>query len=159
MATITLHKNLDAFRSEWEFVRKLTLDLLNALTETDMVFTPGEGVGSFWKHFRHMGAVQECYMESLTTGKIQWDHNKRYHGGMSIQALASYLHTLDTELWNKLKDINWEGRINWGTNDRPSVYAHLMRMYSHEILHHGSWVVYMRLLGKPFPVSWEFWGV
>jgi len=34
-----------------------------------------------------------------------------------------------------------------------------MRMLAHEILHHGQWILYARLLKKQFPPGWKAWGV
>lgn len=34
-----------------------------------------------------------------------------------------------------------------------------MRLLSHEVLHHGQWIVQMRLLNRPFPESWGVWGL
>jgi hypothetical protein len=48
--------------------------------------------------------------------------------------------------------IGWDGK-------EVGVFQHLMRMASHEILHHGQWILYDRLMEKKLPLSWKAWGV
>jgi len=150
---------LDAFRRYWSFVRGLSLTLLGCLTNSELSYTPGASLGPFWKQFRHVGGVQECYMEALTTGKIRFAYqDKHYHGGTSKDALLTYLQALDEELLELLQRVDWSQSIDWDS-DSPDVYEHLMRLVRHEVLHHGEWIVYIRLMRKDFPESWEAYGV
>ena len=88
--------DLDLFKSEWKFTRRLTLELLDSLTDAELSQTPSRELGPFWKQFRHVGRLQECYMEALNTKKIKFDYrNKRYRGGCSKNALKAYLRALD----------------------------------------------------------------
>jgi uncharacterized damage-inducible protein DinB len=48
--------------------------------------------------------------------------------------------------------------IDW-FGEPKSVGEHLMCLADHELLHHGQWIVYRRLLGGAFPKSWDQWGV
>jgi DinB superfamily len=52
---------LDLFKNEWVFTRSLTLDLLDSLTDAELAKSPSPRVGPFWKQFRHVGRLQECY--------------------------------------------------------------------------------------------------
>ena len=82
--------DLDLFKSEWKFTRGLTLELLDSLTDAELAEAPGPDVGPFWKQFRHVGRLQECYQEALNSKKIRFDYkNKRYRGGCSKNALKS----------------------------------------------------------------------
>ena len=56
--------DLDLFKSEWNFTRKLTLELLDSLTDVELSKSPGGDLGPFWKQFRHVGRLQECYVEA-----------------------------------------------------------------------------------------------
>ena len=76
--------DLDLFKSEWKFTRGLTLELLDSLTDAELAETPNPDVGPFWKQFRHVGRLQECFQEALNRRKIRFDYqNKRYRGGCS----------------------------------------------------------------------------
>ena len=151
---------LQAFRGSWSPMRELTLDLLADLSPGDLLFSPGPGLGPFWKQFRHMGGVQECYLEALRTGRVRFAYaDKRYHGGADREALLAYLRSLDEEMFALLVGIDWARSIAWGATDAPEVAGHLQRLVEHEILHHGEWVVYARLLGRRLPASWGLWGL
>jgi DinB superfamily len=137
----------------------LTLELLDSLTDTELSQTPSPELGPFWKQFRHVGRLQECYMEALNTKKIKFDYrNKRYRGGCSKNALKAYLRALDRELVQAFGGIDLNATIEW-EGEMASVFQHLMRMLAHEILHHGQWIVYARLMEKQLPPGWKAWGV
>ena len=151
---------LRAFQDAWHPMRRLTLDLLASLTPAELLFSPGPGLGPFWKQFRHMGAVQECYLEALATGRVHFTHaGRRYQGGADGEALGAYLRGLDQEMFAALAEVEWGRTIDWGPGDAPDVATHMHRLVEHEILHHGQWVAYVRLLGRPFPRSWGLWGL
>jgi uncharacterized damage-inducible protein DinB len=151
--------DFDLFKGEWKFTRGLTLELLDSLTDAELGETPGPGVGPFWKQFRHVGRLQECYMEALNTKKIKFDYsNKRYRSGCSKNALKAYLRALDRELVQAIERVDWNATIEW-EGGRVAVFQHLMRMLAHETLHHGQWILYARLLEKSLPSGWKAWGV
>jgi uncharacterized damage-inducible protein DinB len=151
--------DLDLFKREWTFIRGLTFELLGSLTDAELSEAPGPDLGSFWKQFRHVGRIQECYQEALNTKKISFDYgNKRYRGGCSKNALRAYLRALDRELVQAVERVDWNATIDW-YGDRVGVFQHLMRMLGHEILHHGQWIIYARLIGKTLPPGWKAWGV
>lgn len=151
--------DLDIFKSEWAFTRGLTLDLLDSLTDADLSEAPGLDLGPFWKQFRHVGRLQECYQEALSTKEVRFDYeNKRYRGGCSKGTLKNYLQELDGELSKAIEQMDRNMTIGWDGKE-VGVFQHLMRMASHEILHHGQWILYDRLMEKKLPLSWKAWGV
>ncbi len=125
--------DLDLFKSEWKFTRGLTLELLDSLTDAELGETPGPGLGPFWKQFRHVGRLQECYQEALNS------------------------RALDRELVQAVERVDWNATIEW-EGEMASVFQHLMRMLAHETLHHGQWIIYARLTGKTLPPGWKAWG-
>ena len=149
----------ELFKNEWTFTRGLTLELLDSLTDTELAYAPATGLGPFWKQFRHVGRLQECYQEALNTKKITFDYgNKRYRAGCSQDGLRIYLQQLDQELLQAVGKLDWNMSIEW-EGETATVFQHLMRMLAHEILHHGQWILYARLMGKKMPPSWKAWGV
>lgn len=149
----------NAFRSAWSFTRSLTTDLLDEMSESDLLFLPGPQLGAFWKQFRHVGRVQECYIEALSTRSIDFTPaGKSYDQGPSKQWLQAYLKRLDDGLFELIDEIDWESDVDW-FGEKVNVFEHMMRMESHETLHHGQWIVYMRLMNKTFPESWIAWGL
>ncbi len=151
---------LGFIKTNWAFARGLTLDLLESLGESDLAYTPGPGVGPFWKQFRHVGSVHECYMEALITRQMRFEYrDKNFQAEPSKPLLLAYLRALNTEFVITLDSLDWGATIRWSDDDRPTVFEHLLRLVQHETLHHGEWIVYLRLLNKPFPSSWQAWGV
>lgn len=148
-----------AFRSAWSFTRGLTLDLLEEMSESDLLFLPGQQLGAFWKQFRHVGRVQECYIDALSTGNIDFSpEGKSYDHGPSKEWLKAYLKRLDENLFELSQTVEWTAQMDW-FGEKVNIFDHLMRMVMHETLHHGQWVVYVRLMNKPFPESWGVWGL
>lgn len=148
-----------SFRSAWTFTRGLTNDLLSVLSTQDLMFVPGPGMGALWKQFRHVGRVQECYMEALTTRKIDFTPaGKSYDGGPQKEWLINYLDRLDDGMFDLLRDVDWTSQVDW-FDEQVNLFEHLMRLESHETLHHGQWIVYLKLMNRTFPESWSAWGV
>ena len=147
-----------AFRSSWDFTRGLTLDLVGTLDTGALEFAPGPGLGPMWKQFRHVGRVQENYVEALEGGRIRFAVTDTYRGGASSDDLAAYLRSVDDRMNRVLDSIAGDVEIDWG-EERIPLDMHLDRLVAHETLHHGQWVVYLRLRGEPFPPTWSAWGL
>jgi len=62
-----MEKILKTKPGEWQSMRQLTLDLLEAIPEEKLDFTVGKNMGSLGKQYRHIGDVQLCYNEAIKT--------------------------------------------------------------------------------------------
>ena len=150
---------LDRFDSQWRLARGLTGDLLKSLEPEELAFTPGPHLGPFWKHFRHLGRVQENYLEAIDSGRVVFGfENTMLLADPSRQQLFDYLDRVDQRLTRTLSTLDAARRVDW-FGEAVDSYTHFMRLADHETLHHGMFVVYMRLLGKSFPSSWAAWGL
>ena len=150
---------IQRFDSQWRFARGLTRDLLESLEPHELEFSPAQGLGPLWKHFRHLGRVEENYLEAVETGKVVFGFdNTTYGGDASRQSLADYLARVDRRLTQVLTTCDSVQTVDWFRNI-VDIYTHFTRMADHETLHHGMFVVYARLLGRPFPSSWAAWGL
>ena len=126
---------------------------------SDLAFSPSNRLGALWKHFRHLGRVQENYLRGIETGRVVFGFDgTSYRGDTSKRALLDYFDRLDTRLEEQVRAIDVNRKIEW-FDETLDVDKHVMRMADHEVLHHGMFIVYMRLLGKGFPPSWARWGV
>jgi uncharacterized damage-inducible protein DinB len=116
-------------------------------------------LGPFWKHFRHLGRVQENYLQAIESGRVAFGFdNTTYKDGASRQPLVDYLDRVDQRLTRAMTTFDAARRIDWFGNS-VDAYTHFTHMANHETLHHGMFVVYMRLLGRSFPPSWAAWGL
>jgi uncharacterized damage-inducible protein DinB len=161
-----------SFQASWAFDRLLSRDLILALTEEQLLWTPGERLGPFWKQFRHLGRVQENYMAALDTGVVNFspvgatgerylnrdDNGAPRPTNPDKRALLDYLEDLDRHLIKRLASGVLPEKIDW-FGEPVGPVEHLFRMLSHETLHHGQWIVYCQILGLPFPESWHVWGL
>ncbi len=139
-------------------MRKLTIDLLEAIPEEKLVFAVGKNMGSLGKQFRHIGDVQLCYNEAIKTGKISFSNYKRdYSIETSKEKLKDFLEEADKELL-KLIGENPKAEIDW-FGDKLSLESHINALIQHEILHQGELLVYARTLELTFPKSWNMWGL
>jgi uncharacterized damage-inducible protein DinB len=139
--------------------RERTSDLLATLSETDLAHVPTSDHGPLWKHFRHLGRVQENYIQAMKTGRVQFSPKAaHYNGGASSQSLLTYLKSLDEILKQAISEFNLEQKINW-FGESVSLDQHIQRLIEHEVLHHGQFVVCLKLLKKDFPGSWAVWGL
>lgn len=150
---------LQRFLSQWKFDRDMTIDLLRSLSNEDLNLRPGHNVGEFWKQFRHLGRVQENYMDALETGTVQFESTGAYSGAPDGTALLEYLNGLDQRLGEQLSMLDETRLIDWFGEEQITAFDHLLRMMGHETLHHGQLIVYCKLLNKPFPASWKVWGL
>jgi uncharacterized damage-inducible protein DinB len=147
------------FMSQWRFARGLTIDLLHSIPNDQLENSPGGNLGPWWKQFRHVGRVQENYLNAMITGIMEFGFEAAtYQLGPSKPQLEMYLQCLDS----RLNALIQEGRhckpVNWFGESKPMA-CHLLCLADHEILHHGQWIAYRRLLGGAFPESWSAWGL
>ena len=149
---------LDTVDRAWSFTRGLTLDFVRELDEAALDFSPGSALGPFWKQFRHVGRVQENYVDALVARRIRFDVTNTYRGGPSADGLADYLRGVDERMHRLLGSMSGDTEIDWNGDPIP-LALHLERLLAHETLHHGQWIVYLRLMGGSFPTSWAAWGL
>jgi len=135
----------------------MTNDLLESVTNEDLHKSPDESLGPWWKQFRHMGRVQENYLQAVESGTVQFGfEGASYNGGASKIELQKYLINLDNRLAAIIKNTDVSLKINW-FGENKSLGQHLMYLADHEVLHHGQWIIYRRQLGGVFPPSWSAW--
>src|SRR5438270_6776378 len=109
----------------WTFTRGLTNDLLGALDDEALGYSPGSGLGPSWKQFRHVGRVQENYVEALETRRIVFDVTDTYRGGPSRDGLAGYLRSVDERMEMILGSIDPNAEIDWDGDTIPlDVHLH-----------------------------------
>src|SRR5690242_9688721 len=92
ITTMSVAESLEHFQAEWRYIRGLTLDLLDDLSEDELLYRPCSSMGSFFQQFRHCGRVQENYLKAVTFGAV--DFNTRsgtYQGGPDKKELSDYL--------------------------------------------------------------------
>jgi uncharacterized damage-inducible protein DinB len=150
---------IDHFISQWKFLRGLTQDLLETLSQGEMTRAPNTSVGPWWKQFRHVARVQENYLDAIETGIVKFGfEGTSYQGHESKEELQKYLQRIDDRLYGLLQTETRQPEIDWFGQKLPTA-KHLLCLADHELLHHGQWILYARILGQKMPSSWKVWGV
>ena len=143
----------------FSYHRRRTRDLLQLLSDADLSFSPGPDQSPFWKHFRHIGRVQENYTDALASKKIAFSpRTAHYSGGLKKDSLLTYLQELDKRMLALLKSADSNLVIDW-YGESVTLEQHLIRLAEHEVLHHGQFILYMTSLKRDFPESWAVWGL
>ena len=129
---------------DWNWTRGLTYKFIDSIPPEKLSFSPSREFGSTGKQLRHMGAVQECYLQGMTAGKIDFSKRRRDEAiEKSAGLIVKYFQKLDTDLKQLLesigdndleKEIEW---IVWEDLPNPSLYQVLNYMNQHEIFHQG----------------------
>ena len=149
----------DHFLSQWKFLRGLTQDLVESISQEELVITPHASVGPWWKQFRHVARVQENYLNAIETGTVKFGfEGATYQSRESKSELQNYIQRMDARLHALLQTEMRNTEINW-FGKKLAVAKHLLNLADHELLHHGQWILYARILGKKMPPSWKVWGV
>lgn len=152
----------------FQFHRGLLVGFLKSLTNRQLTTSVGRGMGTIGMQFRHIGEIERCYSEALTTGKMDFSKQTRNSSLESSKgALLDFLASSDKRLRDLLEDLSGSqlenSRIDWTNthqkNPSLTVLEHLEWLIEHEILHEGELVVYARVLGLSFPLSWKVWGL
>jgi uncharacterized damage-inducible protein DinB len=138
--------------------RAMTSELLATLDDDSLAFTPGPNMGPLWQQFRHLGRIEDNYVAAIATGRIEFGPPRRLSAGTTATALAEYLRDVDADLRAAVASAGPGTTIHWGGR-AVDLAEHVARLVTHELLHQGELVVYVRLLGRPFPRSWRIWGL
>jgi uncharacterized damage-inducible protein DinB len=151
------HPWLAQFAKTWQFTRSLTYDFLKVLNEQDLSYSPQLEFGTFGKQIRHVGDVQECYLQALETGMADFS-KKRMDLTMeqSLPKLEAHLRQQDVRLYDLLSKFDGDPinqMIAWPTT-KLSVLEHLFLLPQHEAIHQGQWSLAGRQHGIELPKSW-----
>ena len=152
------HVALKESLNEVVHLRALTLDLLHEIPESFFVYTPDNSMSVLWKVFRHIGRVDENYTDAIRSGSVQFDSSTgSYTGANNREALIRYLQTTLDTLCEVVGQCKHDAHINW-FGEHCSINNHLLRLATHESLHHGQFILYARAAQVPLPSSWSSWG-
>lgn len=149
---------IEDINAEWHWARGLTVELLNACSDSDLEFRLNESSGALWKQFRHIGRVHENYLTSIEAGTAKFDTaSATYSGGNSKSNLLGYFEQLQARHEAAMQGLNSAATVDW-FGEVVSIELHLTRLLAHETLHHGQLILYWRALGCEFPEGWGDWG-
>ena len=149
---------------KWSWVEgshAMRAELMDALSDTDLAFTPGGQVMTLGALCCEMGEVEHSYLESFKTFKQNFDyHNTEAGLEGSVAKLKAWNQKLDDEMKAALSAYSDEDLNK--TIERPSGYQVPIEMqldiYLQALLiFFGKVTIYLRAMSKSLPKSMQDW--
>ncbi|MDE2820657.1 MAG: DinB family protein [Chloroflexota bacterium] len=148
----------------WDLNRMYTPlrdQLLEALSDDDLGFTPGGGSPTLGELCRELGETEYAYVQSFKTFKIDFSYRTNddsYLG--SVAKLSAWYRQLDEELEAALEGITDEDvATKQMDRDGYEVPIHISLDILREalLIFYGKVSVYVKAMGKPLPQQWQDW--
>ena len=141
--------------------RSLRDELLAALADADLAFTPGGDNPTLGDLCVALGATQRCYAESFRTFEAKFDERAEESGTMqSVADIRTWYETLDAELEAALEDLTAEQAqqaVVRGEGHQMPLLTHLFVFNEALLIFCGKASVYLKALGKEAPGKWGDW--
>lgn len=142
--------------------RKLRDDLMNALTDRDLTYTPGGENETLGVLCRQLGEVQKGYIESFKTFTVDFDYEADDEDlETQVDAIKAWYQQLDEELEEVLEglsDDDVDNRLVVRNEEfKLPPFIHLDVFREALLIFYGKVVVYLRAAGKPRPGKWDAW--
>lgn len=135
-------------------------EILNALTDADLTFSPGGANMTLGELCREMGEVQHSYVQSLKTFTQDWNYKNTEAGlDRSVHHLKAWFQTLDDEMKAALDALSDEDvRRSIDRNGYPMSVPLQMDVYLQALLIFvGKATIFLKAMNKPLPKSVQEW--
>lgn len=135
--------------------------LLEALSDADLSFTPGGGNPTLGELCRELGETQYAYVQSFKTFKIDFSyrtHDDSYLG--SVAKLKAWYRQLDEALETALEAVSDEDVATKKVDrDGYEVPVHISLDILREalLIFYGKVSVYAKAMDKPLSQQWQDW--
>lgn len=149
-------------QERWSFVEgthKMRTELLDALSDADLAFSPGGQNPPLGALCREMGEIEHSYVQSLKTFKQDWSYRNTEPGiENSVDKLRAWYQAMDDEFLaiaeglsaedlNKTIDRGFEIPVSF----QIDVYIQALLIFF------GKVTVYLRAMNRPLPQTIQQW--
>jgi uncharacterized damage-inducible protein DinB len=133
--------------------------LMDILTDADLIFTPGGSNPTLGALLRETGDIERSYIDSLKTHKQDWATRTSDPAlETSVDKLKAWFTALDDELMTVMEgltDDDLQQSIERGFTTSVGTQLHI---YREAVLIFGGRIsVYVKAMGKPMPQQWVWW--
>ena len=135
--------------------------LLEALSDADLAYTPGGSNPTLGELCRELGETEYAYVQSFKTFAIDFSYrtkDERYLG--SVAELQAWYRQLDEALEAALESVSDDDVAN-KKMDRDGyeapVHISLDILREALLIFYGKVSVYAKAMGKPLPQQWQDW--
>lgn len=135
--------------------------LLEALSDADLAYTPGGSNPTLGELCRELGETEYAYVQSFKTFAIDFSYrtkDERYLG--SVAELQAWYRQLDEALEAALESVSDDDVANKKMDrDGYEVPVHISLDILREalLIFYGKVSVYAKAMGKPLPQQWQDW--
>jgi uncharacterized damage-inducible protein DinB len=152
-----MHSTIEANYSWIQAMSALRSELLGALTDADLGFSPGGENGTLGELLVQMGEIQYSYTSSFETFALDWGYtNSAKELTSSLAALGAWFATLDTRLeavLSALTDGDMQRQIARPGGGSMPIDFQLQVYLQALFIFFGKFVVYLKAMNKPLPPS------
>lgn len=147
-------------------------DLLQSLSDSDLVVAPIPGCGTFGKQFRHILDIRGSYRDAVVHGRLDFYREDIDHALENDKArLVAQFRELNDSILEIMESIAGKGQPDTKIDCHATVkylgpemsyatpFQILSMMAEHDVFHEGELALYLRTMGIEFPESWKIWGL
>lgn len=149
-----MSQDLSQLLEDWLFIRKNTLEFLEALTEEELVKRmPRPGIDTFMKHFEEMCDVQRAYLDACITREMSFEcvkENDEYEGTTSKKEMIRRMQEQDDRIEMIIENYSTT-EIKWEDDDVKTLNSQLRNLCIHEALHLGQLIAFAYTMGINIP--------
>jgi hypothetical protein len=146
----------------FKLYQALRPQLMEILTDSDLIYTPGGDNPPIGSLCKEMGEVQHAYIESFKT--LYLDFSYRHHAtelASSVAQLTTWYDDLDSTLHHTISGFTDADIQNKMIEREPTfklpIQAQLDVYKEALLIFYGKMTVYLKAMGKERPEQWEHW--
>ena len=149
--------------AEYQLLRN---ELMDALTDDDLLFRPGGTAMSLGEVCREIGEIEHSYIEAFRTFRQDFDwRNADPRTERDVATLKAWYTSLDRELTSALEALTEDDILNrritrqdFDVDDFWPLPPQELDVYREALLiFYGKVSIYLRILGRDFPPHWKAW--
>ena len=148
----------------WDLNRMYTSlrdQLLEALTDAELAFTPGGGNPTLGELCRALGETEYAYVQSFKTFNIDFSYRTKADSYLgSVAELQAWYRQLDEELEAALVAVSDDDvankQMDRGGYAMP-IPISLDSLREALLIFYGKVSVYAKAMNKPLPQQWQAW--
>ena len=140
--------------------QELRRQLLEVLSDADLDFRPAPGCLPLGELCREIGEVQQAYIESFRTFRLDLGYRHEAEVSGSVETLGAWYAQLDTELERVLEGLgeaDLARSVDRGDGFTPPVEVQFHIYREALLIFYAKAHVYLQALGKRVTGPWQWW--
>ena len=140
--------------------QELRRQFLEVLSDADLGFRPAPGCLPLGELCREIGEVQQAYIESFRTFRLDLSYRRQAEVSQSVETLAAWYARLDAELeavLEGLEEADLARNVERGHGFAPPVPVQFHIYREALLIFYAKAHVYLKALGKRVTGSWQWW--